>query len=105
VAGTAAGSGVKANGTTFTGPYDAATIGATSDWLVGPGVAPRADLYAVRVFGCTGATNVVVDAIEWAVDNDMDVINMSLGSAFGASDDPSAEASTNAAKAGVVVVA
>ena len=105
VAGTAAGSGVKANGTTFTGPYNAATIGATSDWLVGPGVAPKADLYAVRVFGCTGATNVVVDAIEWAVDNDMDVINMSLGSPFGASDDPSAEASTNAAKAGVVVVA
>jgi subtilisin family serine protease len=35
----------------------------------------------------------------------MDVINMSLGAPFGARDDPSAEAATNAAKAGVVVVA
>ena len=68
------------------------------------GVAPKADIYAVRVFGCDGSTDVTVDAIEWAVDNDMDVINMSLGSAFGTNDDPSAVASTNAAKAGVVVV-
>ena len=45
-----------------------------------------------------------VDAIEWAVDNDMDVINMSLGSSFGSKNDPSAVASTNAAKAGVIVV-
>ena len=103
VAGTAAGSGVLANGTTYTGPYNATTISGNS-WTVGPGVAPKADLYAVRVFGCDGSTDVTVDAIEWAVDNDMDVINMSLGSSFGTKDDPSAVATTNAAKAGVVVV-
>src|SRR5256885_13960844 len=34
----------------------------------------------------------------------MDVINMTLGSAFGSNDDPAAVASTNAAKAGVIVV-
>ena len=56
------------------------------------------------MFGCLGSTNLTVDAIEWAVDNDMDVINMSLGSPFGSKDDPSAAASTNAAKAGVIVV-
>ncbi len=105
VAGTAGGNGVKADGTTFHGPYDASTVTNPGDWIIGPGVAPKADLYAVRVFGCQGPTDVVVDAIEWAVDNDMDVINMSLGSPFGASDDASAKASTNAAKAGVVVVA
>ena len=69
-----------------------------------PGVAPKADIYGLRVFGCEGSTDVAVDAIEWAVDHDMDVINMSLGSSFGTTDDPSAVASTNAAKAGVIVV-
>src|SRR2546422_3605825 len=104
VAGTAAGSGVTAAGTTYTGPYNASTLAAQS-WNVGPGVAPKAELYAVRVFGCQGLTDVVVGAIEWAVDNDMAVINMSLGSTFGSKDDPSAVASTKAAKAGVMVVA
>ena len=88
---------------TYTGPYNATTISGNS-WTIGPGVAPKADIYGLRVFGCEGSTDVVVDAIEWAVDHDMDVINMSLGSSFGTADDPSAVASTNAAKAGVIVV-
>jgi minor extracellular serine protease Vpr len=104
VAGTAAGSGVTAAGSTYTGAYNGTTISGNS-WIIGPGVAPKADLYAIRVFGCSGSTDVTVDAIEWAVDHRMDVINMSLGSVFGTKDDPSAEAATNAAKAGVVVVA
>ncbi len=104
VAGTAAGSGVTADGATYKGPYNAGTISGNT-WLVGPGVAPKADLYAVRVFGCAGSTDVVVDAIDWAVDNDMDVINMSLGSSFGSKDSPDAVAATNAARAGVLVVA
>lgn len=103
VAGSAAGSGVTSSGATYTGAYNALTIPGNT-WAIGPGVAPKADLYAVRVFGCEGSTDVTVDAIEWAVDNDMDVINMSLGSSFGTKDDPSAAASTNAAKAGVIVV-
>jgi minor extracellular serine protease Vpr len=104
VAGSAAGSGVLADGHTYTGTYDANTISGNL-WTIGPGVAPKADIYSIRVFGCEGSTDVTVDAIEWAVDNDMDVINMSLGSSFGSADDPSAIASTNAAKAGVIVVA
>ena len=104
VAGSAAGSGVTADGKTYSGAYNATTISSNA-WAIGPGVAPKADLYAIRVFGCVGSTDVTVDAIEWAVDNDMDVINMSLGSPFGTKDDPSAVASTNAAKAGVIVVA
>src|SRR5438445_5154325 len=105
VAGTAAGSGVTSARMTYAGPYNAATLAAPDNFNIGPGVAPKADLYAVRVFGCEGPTDVTVDAIEWAVDNDMDVINMSLGSVFGSKDEPSAVASTNAAKAGVIVVA
>ena len=103
VAGSAAGSGVTAAGATYNGPYNATTITGNS-WTIGPGVAPKADIYGIRVFGCEGSTDVTVDAIEWAVDHDMDVINMSLGSSFGTTEDPSAVASTNAAKAGVIVV-
>ncbi len=104
VAGTAAGAGVLTDGSTFTGPYDETTH--TNSFLIGPGVAPQATLYALKVFGCDGATDteVVIDAIELAVENDLDVINMSLGSPFGRSNDPSAVAATNAAIAGVVVV-
>ena len=103
VAGTAAGGGVTADGTTYTGPYDAAT--ASVAFKVGPGVAPQADLYALRVFGCSGSTDVTTAAIDWAVDHDMDVINLSLGSDFGTADDPVAVAASNAVGAGIVVVA
>ncbi len=104
VAGSTGGSGVLSNGSAYTGSYTASTI-ASNSWTIAPGVAPKVDLYGVRVFGCAGSTNVTIDAIEWAVENDMDVLNMSLGSAFGTEDNSSAEAATNAAKAGVVVVA
>ena len=102
VAGIAAGEGVKADGTTYTGPYNASVD--FSSFKVGPGVAPEATLYAFRVFGCNGATDVVVDAINAAVAADVDVINMSLGSDFGEANDPDVVASNNASKAGIAVV-
>ena len=103
VAGTAGGSGVLADGTAYRGPYDSTTP--SNPFRVGPGVAPQVDLYAVRVFGCEGSTDVVVPALDWAVDHGMDVVNMSLGSSFGRADDPDAVAAANAVGAGVVVVA
>jgi minor extracellular serine protease Vpr len=103
-AGTMAGFGVLSDGTRYTGLYNATTV-SSNTWNVGPGMAPKADLYAVKIFGCSGSTNEVIDAIEWAVDHNMDVINMSLGSPFGATDTPDAVAATNAAKDGVIVVA
>jgi subtilisin family serine protease len=102
-AGTAAGSGVRADGSTYTGPYNNNTV-SSQNWNVGPGVAPKADIYSLRVFGCAGSTDVVVDAIEWAADHGMNVINMSLGAPFGGPDDPDAVASNNAARDGVIVV-
>ena len=110
VAGTAAGFGVKSDGSTFHGPYNAAayTPGA---FRIGPGVAPMADLYAVRVFGCSGNTNVVAEAIDWAVAHGMDVISMSLGSNFGnvgnadAGNSAEQAAVASAANAGILVVA
>jgi len=108
--GTATGYGVNADGTTYTGPYDASVP--FSSMRIGPGVAPRAQLYMLRVFGCTGSTALTTQAIDWAVDpngdgnpaDHLDVINMSLGSPTGSDDDPSAAASNNASQAGVIVV-
>jgi subtilisin family serine protease len=94
VAGTAAGFGVPGK--------------------IGPGVAPEADLYAIKVFGdLGGSTNLTSQGIEWALDPDgdgdmsdhMDVINMSLGSDFAEPNDPSAISSQHASDLGIVVVA
>lgn len=104
VSGTTAGFGVGSDGSTYFGPYNKAAY-TKEKFIVGPGVAPNADLYAVRVFGCSGSTNEVVDAIDWAIDNDMDVINMSLGADFGPVDTADAVAVSNATKAGILVVA
>jgi subtilisin family serine protease len=111
VAGTAAGFGVTTLGETFSGNYNSPLD--FDDFRIGPGVAPKADLYALKVFGCSGSTALTTLAIEWAMDPDgdgdfsdrLDVINMSLGSSFGSNYDPSAEASNVAAQNGVIVVA
>lgn len=102
VAGIAAGDGVKADGSTYTGPYGRTTD--FSGFKVGPGVAPQASLYAYRVFGCEGSSEILVDAIDAAVAAGVDVINMSLGSDLGEADAPDAVAADNAAKAGIAVV-
>jgi subtilisin family serine protease len=111
VAGIAAGRGVNGDGTTYGGPYNKSVP--FSSPRIGPGVAPQAQLYALRVFGCTGSTSLVTQALDWAVDpngdgnpsDHLDVVNMSLGSSFGPPDTADAVASNNAADAGVIVVA
>jgi hypothetical protein len=110
VAGTAAGYGVTADGSTYTGPYDSQLD--ISALRIGPGLAPEASLYALKVFGCSGSSNVVDVAIEWAVDpnqdgdfsDHVDVINMSVGSNFGAEFDVTSVALENAASLGILVV-
>jgi minor extracellular serine protease Vpr len=103
-AGTLAGYGVTSDGHRYTGPYNANTISGNS-WTVGPGVAPQANLYEYRVFGCTGATNVLADAINMAVlRGNIDVISMSIGAPLGGTDDPSAVAAENAVNDGIAVV-
>jgi subtilisin family serine protease len=102
-AGTLAGFGITPDGKTYTGPYNTAAY--AQGFLVGPGVAPKADLYSVKVFGCAGSTNLVVDAIDWAIDHDMNVISMSLGSDFGTAEDADEIAVRNATHAGIIVVA
>jgi subtilisin family serine protease len=103
VAGTAAGFGVTAAGTTYRGRYDARTLERTR-FRIAPGVAPEAKLLAFRVFGCAGGTFLTVDAIERAVRANADIINLSLGSSFGDPGSLDAVAVGNASLAGVTVV-
>src|SRR5947207_2466900 len=72
------------------------------------GVAPGARLLAYRVFGCNGSTDtdVMIHAMELALADHADVLNMSIGSAFSNwPESPEAVASDNLVDAGVVVVA
>jgi uncharacterized protein (TIGR03437 family) len=73
-AGIAAGIGVNANGTAYTGSYTANTN--FSSFRIGPGVAPKANLFAIKVFGCDarGATSstVLTQAIDRAMDLNQD---------------------------------
>jgi minor extracellular serine protease Vpr len=104
--GTATGFGVLSSGATYGGTYGATTVSGNS-WIVGPGVAPKADLYMYRIFGCEGSSDLAILAINKAVADHMDVISMSLGSPFGQDDqtDPEAVAVNNAVAAGITVVA
>jgi subtilisin family serine protease len=96
VAGTTAGFGVNADGTTFKGDYTKLTPADLNAMKIGPGTAPKALLYALKVFGCEGSTNVTSVALDWALDPDgdgdfsdhLDVVNLSLGQDYGAPDDP-----------------
>ncbi|MCC9198301.1 S8 family serine peptidase [Arthrobacter sp. zg-Y820] len=96
VAGTAAGYGTNADGTTFTGDYSALTADDVNKMGIGPGTAPEAKIVSVRVFGCDGSSEVVGQALDYVLDPNGDgdfsdraqVVNMSLGSSFPAYDDP-----------------
>ncbi len=111
VAGTAAGLGENADGTTYRGTYDSSTPVGTMK--IGPGMAPGAKLYAYRVLGCSGtaATSIISAAIDRASDpNDdgdpsdhVDVINLSLSSNFGSPDDGDAIAANDAVDLGISV--
>jgi subtilisin family serine protease len=111
VSGTAAGLGVTAAGATYAGPWSSTTP--FSSLRIGPGVAPGAKLYALRVFGCSGDTVAVSKALDWAADpngdgnfaDHLDVVNMSLGTDYSTPDDPDAIASDALSLLGTTVVA
>ncbi|HAT72602.1 MAG TPA: peptidase S8 [Elusimicrobia bacterium] len=67
------------------GTHVAGTIGAAQDHKGVVGVAPKAALYGVKVLDKRGSGQYswIVAGIEWAIMNDMDVINMSLGGGSG----------------------
>lgn len=70
------------------------------------GAAPGVSLGVYRVFGCEGAVgvDVIVAALERAVADNMDIVNMSLGSFGEWTGDPLDQAVEKAAKQGLIVV-
>ncbi len=70
------------------------------------GIAPEIDLYAYRVLGAygSGSTSGIIAAIEHAVNQKMDVINLSLGGGSNTETDAGSFAINNAMMAGVISV-
>lgn len=87
------------------GTHVAGIIAAESNGVGVVGVAPNASLYAVKVLDGSGygSASWVIAGIEWAVDNDMDIATMSLGT--GKYSQSLRDACHNAYDAGVLLVA
>jgi len=94
-----ASQGVNADGSTFTGDYSKLTGETVNKMRVGPGMAPRALLYSIKVFGCNGLTSALTPkALDWALDPDgdgdftdkLDIVSLALSSNYNAVDDPTA---------------
>ncbi|MFC5702668.1 PA14 domain-containing protein [Cohnella faecalis] len=62
------------------GTHVAGIIAALDNTIGTVGAAPDVDLYSVKVLedDGTGLYSYVIDGIDWAIDNDIDIINMSL---------------------------
>ena len=113
VAGTVAGYGVNADGSTFAGDYSTLDGAALNSMGIGPGMAPEASLYALKVFGCGGGTDFTIAALDWALDpngdgdfsDHLDIVNLSLGVDFAPVDDPDNLVIDTVSRHGVLVVA
>ena len=86
------------------GTHVAGTIAAVKDGKGVAGVAPGADLYAVKVLDKNGSGQYswIIAGIEWAIEHRMQVINMSLGG--GAGNEALRLVMEKAGEAGVTVV-
>ncbi|WP_159613480.1 S8 family serine peptidase [Glutamicibacter sp. JC586] len=112
VAGTTAGYGVNADGSTFKGKYSDLDAKALAEMKVGPGSAPEAQLIGIRVFGCGGSSSVVGQALDYVLDPNGDgdfsdranVVNMSLGSDHSPTEDPENDIVDELTKAGILSV-
>ena len=87
------------------GSHVAGIVAATDNTIGVVGVAPNANLYAVKVLDRRGSGYLsdIIDGLNWAIDHNIDVVNMSLGTSSYSSTFDAAVQKTIAA--GVVVVA
>lgn len=87
------------------GTHVAGIIAAVDNSIGVVGVAPQADIYAVKALNSngTGYVSDIIEGLDWAVNNKMDVVNMS----FGVSTDNQSlhDAISIAYEAGIVLVA
>ena len=119
VAGSAAGYGVLANGDTGKGTDYSTLAGLTPDqyqakFRVGPGVAPSARIFSVKIFGCAeeATTDLIAKGIDRLIKQNLtksgphiDVLNMSLGGGYTSPKDPIGVETNAAVKdAGIEVV-
>ncbi|WNF37280.1 S8 family serine peptidase [Bacillaceae bacterium IKA-2] len=88
---------------TFHGTHVAGIIAANGKIK---GVAPEVDIYAYRALGPggKGTTEQVIEAIEKAVADDVDIINLSLGNTVNGPDWPTSIALDKAVEQGVIAV-
>jgi minor extracellular serine protease Vpr len=89
------------------GTHVAGIVGANDATNGLKGVAPDVTFGAYRVFGCSGSTtaDIMIAAMERALADGMDVLNMSIGSAFQWPQYPTAVAASRLVNKGMVVVA
>ena len=92
------------------GTHVAGIIGANGNFATGGvrGVAPKVTFGAYRVFGCDGSTStdIVLAAMDQAIADHMDVVNMSLGETYMSWPSyPTSVAAETMQKAGVIPVA
>jgi len=87
------------------GSHVAGIVAALNNTIGVVGVGPAADLYAVKVLNAAGSGYLsdVIEGIQWSINNEMQVINMSLGTSSNVQSFH--EAVIAAKKAGIVVVA
>lgn len=87
------------------GTHVAGIVGANGGGL--KGVAPGVTFGAYRVFGCNGSTtsDIMLEAMERALADGMQVINQSIGASRQWPQYPTAQAASRLAKKGVVMVA
>lgn len=87
------------------GTHVAGTIAGVNNNLGVLGVAPNVSLYAVKVLDSNGSGSYsgIAQGVEWAIDNNIDVVNMSLGGSRGST--TLEQAMTNAYNSGVLLVA
>lgn len=87
------------------GSHVAGIVGALNNAIGVIGIGPAVDLYAIKVLGASGSGYLsdVIEGLQWAVVNGMQVVNMSLGTT---SDVQSLRDAVIAAKnAGIIIVA